>query len=106
MDSNKELYEVEFTEDCIKEIDDIYEYISGKLMASLSAKRLMRKIEREVMLLEKNPKIYVEVDLMDKLKRKYRRMILNNYVVLYTVDEESRKVYVAHMYYGKRNYLK
>lgn len=58
------------------------------------------------MLLEKNPKIYVEVDLTDKLKRKYRRMILNNYVVLYAVDEESRKVYVAHMYYEKRNYLK
>lgn len=106
MDSNKELYEVEFTEDCIKEIDDIYEYISGKLMASLSAKRLMRKIEREIMLLEKNPKIYVEVNLTDKLKRKYRRMLVNNYVVLYTVDEENKKIYVAHMYYGKRNYLK
>lgn len=86
MDSNKELYEVEFTEDCIKEINDIYEYISGKLMASISAKRLMRKIEREIILLEKNTQIYVEVGLMDKLKRKYRRMVINNYVVLYTVD--------------------
>lgn len=48
MNSNKELYEIEFTEDCIKEIDDIHEYISGKLMASLSAKRLMKKLKERL----------------------------------------------------------
>lgn len=30
MDSKKEIYEIEFTEDCREEIDEIYEYISEK----------------------------------------------------------------------------
>ena len=105
MNSNEELYGVEFTEDCIEEIKETYEYISQKLIAKLPAKRLMQKIERAVMLLERNPQIYIELNITDKLKRKYRRMVINNYVLLYTIDEENRKVYVSHMYYGKRNYL-
>ena len=40
MDSKKEIYEIEFTEDCR---DEIYEYISEKLVAENSAKKLMRK---------------------------------------------------------------
>lgn len=105
MNSNNELYEVEFTQDCIDEINDIYEYIFQKLTAKISAKRLMQKIERKIMSLEKNPQIYVELNMMDNLKRKYRRMVVNNYVLLYTIDEENKKVYISHMYYGKRNYL-
>lgn len=34
-------YEVEFTKDCIDEMDEIYNYISNELIASQSAKRLM-----------------------------------------------------------------
>ena len=33
-------------------------------------------------------------------------MVVNNYVILYTIDEIEKIVYVAHIYYGGRNYLK
>ena len=36
---------------------------------------------------------------------KYRRIVIKNYVVLYTIDEEKKIVYISHMYYKKRNYL-
>ncbi len=40
----------------------------------------------------------------DELMRNYRRIVIKNFVVLYTIDEEHKIVYISHMYYGKRNY--
>lgn len=37
-DSNQKIYQVEFTEDCIEEMDEIYNYISNKLVISLFIK--------------------------------------------------------------------
>lgn len=38
-------FKIIFTTDCKKEIDDIYHYISQKLFAYNSAKKLMKKLE-------------------------------------------------------------
>ena len=105
MDSKKEIYEIEFTEDCREEIDEIYEYISEKLVAENSAKKLMRKMRDAIMDLSESPNLYMKIEKKDKLKREYRKIVIDNFVVLYTVDESNKKVYIAHMYYGRRDYL-
>ena len=105
MDSKKEIYEIEFTEDCREEIDEIYEYISEKLVAENSAKKLMLKMRAAIMDLSESPNLYMKIEKKDKLKREYRRIVIDNFVVLYTVDESNKKVYIAHMYYGRRDYL-
>jgi hypothetical protein len=43
MDSKDELFEIEFTDECIEEMQEIYEYISINLKEDSTAKRLMRK---------------------------------------------------------------
>lgn len=53
MGSENETYEVEFTEECIEEIRNIYEYISNKLFAKDSAKRLIRVTKEHILSLEK-----------------------------------------------------
>lgn len=105
MDSKKEIYEIEFTEDCREEISEIYSYISEKLVAENSAKKLMRRMRDAVMDLSESPNLHMKIEKKDKLKREYRRIVIDNFVVLYTVDESSKKVYIAHMYYGRRDYL-
>ena len=105
MDSRKEMYEIKFTKDCKEEIVEIYEYISKKLVAENSAKQLMGKMRNSVMNLSKFPNIYPKIEKKDKYKRQFRRMVIDNYVILYTVDENKKDIYIAHMYYGKRNYL-
>lgn len=105
MNSKKEIYEIEFTEDCRDEINEIYEYISEKLVAENSAKKLMRKMRDAVMDLSETPNLYMKIEKTDRNKREFRRMVIDNFVILYTVDESSKKVYIAHMYYGRRNYL-
>lgn len=105
MDSKQETYEVEFTEECIEEINEIYSYISINLFANKAAKELMKKIKINILNLEQSPRMYTKINGVDRLKRNYRRMVINNYVILYTIDDDKKKVYISHMYYGKINYL-
>ncbi len=105
MDSNIEKYEVEFTDDCIEEMDEIYNYISKELVANAAAKKLINQVKQDVLALEISPMLYMKIDKKDKFEREYRRMVVKNYVILYTIDEENKKVYISHMYYGRRNYM-
>lgn len=105
MNSNNEIYEIEFTEDAREEIRDIYEYISKNLFAEEAAKRLMRKMRESIMSLGESPEICKKIEKTDKRKRDFRRMVIDNYIILYTIDKTKKIIYISHMYYGRRNYL-
>ena len=49
-----------------------------------------------------NPKAFPNV-YYKKLKKEYRKIIVKNYIILYTIDENNKVVYISHIYYGKRN---
>jgi mRNA-degrading endonuclease RelE of RelBE toxin-antitoxin system len=66
---------------------------------------LRKKVIYNILLLENSPRIFVEIEKTDKTDRQYRRIVINNYIILYTIDEFEKVVYVAHIYYGGRNYI-
>ena len=103
MDTNK--YKVIITPTAYKEINRIYDYITEDLYAEKAAKDLMEQVETVVQNLKSSPKIHAEIDKFDELKRVYRRIVIKNYIILYTIDEDNSVVFVSHMYYGGRNYL-
>ena len=105
MDSKKEIYEIEFTEDARDEIREIYEYISKNLVNKEAAKRLMRKMRNSVMDLAESPRLYAKIEKKDRMKKEFRRIVVDNYIILYTIEKNKKTVYISHMYYGKRNYL-
>lgn len=98
-------YKVIITPTAYKEINKIYDYITEDLYAKNAAKRLMEKVEEEVQKLKYAPKIHTEIEKFDELKRSYRRIVIKDYIILYTIDEENNVVFVSHMYYGGRNYI-
>lgn len=87
------------------EFEEICEYVSNKLKNSDVSNRLREKVMYNILLLEKSPRMYVEIEKTDRTERKYRRIAIKNYVILYTIDNFERIVYVAHIYYGGRNYI-
>ena len=105
MDFNNEPFEVEFTDECIEEIIEIYEYISNQLKENTAAKRLMTEVTDRVLDLANSPELYMKIGKANDLKQEYHRMVVKNYVVLYTINFEKRIVFVSHMIYGRRNYL-
>lgn len=98
-------YIVEFTEECTKEIKKIYEYIKYNFYLENTASSIMIEIEEKVNNLKRYPKMYNEVDKYKDMYRKYRKIVVKNYILLYTIDENNKKIYISHMYYGGSNYL-
>lgn len=106
MDSKNETFELEFTDECIEEITEIYEYIANNLKEDNIAKKLIEKVMDRVLDLANAPELYMKIGKVDRLKREYHRMVVKNYAVLYTIDYEKKTVFISRMIYGRRNYLK
>ena len=98
-------YRVKLTDQFLDEFEEICDYISNKLKNIEASSRLRKKVIYNVLLLENSPIMCTEIEKTDRTERQYRRMVVNNYVILYTIDESGKIVYIAHIYYGGRNYL-
>lgn len=105
MDSNKEIFDVEFTEEYIQELSEIYEYININLKNNLSAIKIIKYANEKVLKLSNNYNLYIRIKKIDNLKREYRRIIVKNFIIIYTVDYNRKIVYVSHIIYKRRNYL-
>ena len=83
---------------------DIVRYISRVLGNPIAAERLAETLieawERIAVFPYANP-AHRPIRL---LKREYRKLLVQNYLMLYWVDEENQCVTVARVVYAKRNY--
>lgn len=103
MDTNT--YEIVFTDTAKEELEEIYEYISEHLLEVGAANRLMDKIEQSILRLEQNPYSCVEVHIKPH-NNIYRKLVIDNYIALYEVEETYKQVVIYRVVYGKRDYLK
>lgn len=106
MNISKKQFKIVFTNDCKQEMDNIYNYISNNLYAPKAAKELMNKGETTVQSLKDMPEAYMAIKKYSELEMEYRRIVINNYVIIYTISEEKNSIYIVHMYYGGSNYFK
>lgn len=84
-----EQYKMIITPTAVKEINKIYDYISEDLYARNAAKSIMQKIEIAIQKLKYAPKIYMQIEKTDESERIYRRIVVKNYIILYTIDEKN-----------------
>ena len=103
MDTNK--YEIVLTDTAKEELKEIYEYISKQLYEEKAAIRLMNKIEHSILILEENPYCCKEVHIKPH-NDVYRKLVMDNYIALYDIDENKKKVIIYRIVYGKMDYLK
>ena len=102
---NTKKYRVIITPTARKEINKIYDYIFKNLYAENAAKNLMKQVEAEIQNLKLLPKIHSEIVKIAELQRTYRKIVIKNYIILYTIDEDNCIVYISHMYYRGRDYI-
>ena len=98
-------YKIQFTEKCLEDIEDACQYIKEKLKEENAANRLRIKIKDSVKGLSISPEMYVKTEKFDRLENEYRRISIDNYVLLYTVNKKRNTVYIVLFYYGGRNYI-
>ena len=102
MDINK--YEVILTDTAKEEIEEIYEYISKNLYEEIAANKLMEKIERGFFTLESSPYSFTKVCVKPH-NEIYRRLIVDNFIVLYDIKEEYKQVIIYRVLNGRMDYL-
>ena len=98
-------YKIHFLENSLEEIDEIFIYISETLKSQNAPKLFVKKIISKTEILSRFPKIYSPISKYDKLKREYRKIVIDNYILLYTIDEKEKIVYISHVFYSRKNYL-
>ncbi len=102
MDINN--YEIILTNTAKEELEEIYDYISNNLNEKLAANRLMEKIEQNFLRLENNPYSCMKVCVKPH-NEIYRRLVVDNYIALYDVEEKYKQIIVYRVLNGRMNYL-
>ena len=99
------VYQINLTDDFLEEFEEICEYISYNLNALNASEKLREKVIDKIYSLRREPRMYTQINKLSKTQSNYRRIIINKYIVLYTIDDIKNIVYVTHIYYGGRTYI-
>lgn len=87
-----------------EDIEGIQYYISYVLHEPNVSRRLIRKIQEEISDLDYMPRKYKRLKKSRDIGIHQRTV--NNYNIIYQIDIKIKKVYILHIFYSKRNYLK
>ncbi|MCL2080877.1 MAG: type II toxin-antitoxin system RelE/ParE family toxin [Oscillospiraceae bacterium] len=98
------MYRVDASGRAEKDLDKIIEYIIVKLSAPQAASDLLDKIYACYDSLEKNPYIYEECRDLRLKSEGYRRAVINNYILVYKIYENTKQVVAHGFFYGGQNY--
>jgi addiction module RelE/StbE family toxin len=101
---SKNSYDLKFTPKASEDLEQIYSYISEKLFADTAANNLLEKIESSIKRLKDFPCSCSLVS--DKLlnSKGYRKLIVENYIAFYLVNESKKQVVIMRILYGAQNY--
>jgi addiction module RelE/StbE family toxin len=97
-------YTIKMTPKAADDLENIFQYISEELFAISSAANILRDIEKGIMRLKEFP-FSCNYVADEYLKSKcYRKLIIDNYLVFYLVEEENKQVIIIRVLYGKQKY--
>ena len=99
-----EAYKLRIMPRAAVDLDSIFEYISNELAAPVAAHNLMEKIEASFLRLQDMPESCPACQ-DDILKQKgYRKLVVKNYIALYTVNHADKTVTVMRVVHGRQEY--
>ena len=105
MNINIDKYSVIIMPIVYRRINRIYEYIFEELYSYEAAENFIIKIQKKVQILKFLPRIYKEIEYKDEFNRRYRKIVIDNFILLYTIDEKMHIVYILSIHYAKQDYL-
>lgn len=97
-------YIVKLTDYALYELDELYNYIFWRLSSPINADNFLERIYSKLENLKTNPYIYSKLSDYSNPNYKYRKIYVNNYIIIYYIEEKEKIVYVIHIFYSKSNY--
>lgn len=88
-----------------KELNEIVYYLKNKLKEPKIAKRFYKNVIKNMNSLSFMPERYKRIEEVYNRKKNLRRMLVNNYVIIYEVKKDTSQVFILHIFHGSQNYL-
>lgn len=87
----------------IHELDNIYEYIANEKLAPENAKEQVDRIKKAILGLETFLQSHQERNEGRYAAKDYHQLLIDNYIVIFRIDEPNKTVYVVTIQYQGRN---
>lgn len=98
------MYKLEFLPSAQQDMVEIVRYISKELHNPTAANRLATSFLEAADRAAAFPYATPSYTPMRPLKHEYRKLIVQNYLMFYWVDEQKKVVTMAYVTYAKRDY--
>ncbi len=96
-------YKISIYPKAFKELDEIFKYIAIEKQSPENAKAQTDRIRQALQSLEVFPQSHQERLEGRYAKRGYRQLLIDNYIVIYKIDEVNKMVYIVTIQYAGRN---
>lgn len=96
-------YKVKINPRAIHELDGIYQYIASEKLAPDNAKGQIDRIKKAILNLDTFPQSHQERNEGRYAGKSYRQLLIDNYIVIFRIDETNKIVYVVTIQYQGRN---
>ena len=97
-------YSIKITPKADEDLEKIYSYISRELFSKQAVESLLDKIEEKIMRLREFPFLCNYVDDEFLGNQRYRKLIIDNYIVFYLADTQKEQVIIMRVLYGRQKY--
>ena len=98
-------YRIEFTTRAKHDMLETHNYISNNLKEPGIADKLLDKIEATIQTLDTMPLRHAIEQDEQLQQRNLRKIIVDNYLVFYTVNEVTKTVFIVRVLYGRRDWI-
>ncbi len=93
-------YEVIYSLDAQRDLENIYNYIKFSLLDSFAATRQFNHLRTAARSLSTFPARYARVEWPRWSAYNIRKVAVDNYVILYRIDEHLATVFIVRIFYG------
>ena len=97
-------YIVKLSDRALKDLDGIYAYIANNLLEPGTAEKLVNKLEMAILSLDQMPYRCPERRHGVYANRGYHQLLIENYTVIYRVNEDRKQVIVVTVRYSRSNF--
>ena len=96
-------YKVRLNQQAFREINDIFAYIALEKLSPENAKGQTDRIWEALKKLEIFPQSHQERTEGKYAGKRYRQLLIDNYIAIFIIDESNKTVYVVTVQYQGRN---
>ena len=87
-----------------RDLDDIFAYIALEKQSPENAHGMTDKIKKRLSELDTFPEAHPERSVGRYAGKGYRQLVIDNYVAIYRVEKEEKKVFIVTIQYERRNF--